>query len=188
MGAPFDQSGTSSNFFPSLYTTSSAPALSPGCKVALSATGTCSTANLVAINPLNNSQTYYALQEPSCRAPANIVDGMHYNSSGAYWSYPEINYVRASVLPGIPQGMGKLPFERRPVCSLTDSIQIPVSGRAGCLHASCVLRRVSSLSSLGTSRRFFHPQQVLYFDSNMPAQRLYSTKFFNPAAAWFPQP
>src|SRR5207244_3737473 len=62
MGAPYDHSGTTSNFFPDQYSASKAVALyRPGCKVAVSATGTCATANLVAINPLNNAQTFYAL-------------------------------------------------------------------------------------------------------------------------------
>ena len=180
MGAPFDQSNTSSNFFPNLYTTASAPALyRPGCKVALSATGTCSTANLVAINPLNNSQTFYALQGTVVPGSGNIVDGMHYNPSGAYWSYPFINAAPRLGLAWDPKGDGKTSIRASAgVFFNRTGIQIPGLGSAPVVFTPQVLYgQVSSLSSLGSSAQVLSPTSGTTFSSDMPAQRLYSLNF-----------
>ena len=109
MGVPYDQTNTTSNFFPNLYSAASAVALyRPGCKVALSPTGTCSTANLIAVNPLNNATTYYALQGTVVPGSGNIVNGVHYNESGRYWSYPAVNYAPRLGLAWDVLGDGKM--------------------------------------------------------------------------------
>ncbi len=180
MGAPFDQSSTSSNFFPSLYSTSSAPALyRPGCRVALSSSGTCSTANLVAINPLNNSQTYYALVGTIVPGSGNIVDGMHYNSSGAYWSYPTLNYAPRLGLAWDPRGDGKTSVRASAgVFFNRTGIQIPGLGSAPVVFTPVVYYgQVSSVSSLGSAAQVYSPTNGTFFQTKMAAQRLYSVNF-----------
>ena len=180
MGAPFDQSSTSANFFPSLYSAASAPALyRPGCKVALSATGTCSTANLVAVNPLNNTQTFYALQGTIVPGSGNIVDGMHYNQSGAYWSYPFLNYAPRLGFAWDPIGDGKTSIRASGgVFFNRTGIQIPGLGSPPVVYTPVVYYgQVSSLASLGSSAQVLSPTSGTFFDSNMPAQRLYSANF-----------
>src|SRR6185437_288503 len=180
MGAPFDQSKTSSNFFPSLYSSSSAPVLyRPGCRVALSASGTCSTANLVAINPLNNSQTFYALQGTIVPGSGNIVDGMHYNQSGAYWSYPALNYAPRLGFAWDATGDGKTSIRGSAgVFFNRTGIQIPGLGSAPVVFTPVVYYgQVASLSNLGSSAEVFSPTNGTFFNPNMPSQRLYSANF-----------
>lgn len=180
MGAPFDQSGDTSNFFPSLYTTSSAPALyRPGCKVALSATGTCSTANLIAVNPLNGSQTYYALVGTVVPGSGNIVDGMHTNASGRYWSYPALNYAPRLGFAWDPTGKGKMSVRASAgVFYNRTGIQIPGLGSPPVVYTPVVYYgQISTLSSLGTSAEVLSPTNGTFFQPNTPSQRLYSVNF-----------
>jgi hypothetical protein len=181
MGAPFDHSNTSSNFFPSLYSAASAPALyRPGCKVAVSATGTCSTANLIAVNPLNGAQTYYALVGTIVPGSGNIVDGMQYLKSGSYWSYPAMNYAPRLGFAWDATGDGKTSIRASAgVFFNRTGIQIPGLGSPPVVFTPIVYYgQVSSLSSLGSAAEVFSPTNGTFFQSGaMPSQRLYNINF-----------
>ena len=181
MGTPYDQTNTTSNFFPSLYTAASAPVLyRPGCKVALSPTGTCSTANLIAVNPLNGSSTYYALQGTIVPNSGNIVDGMHYNTSGVYWSYPAVNYSPRLGLAWDVLGDGKMSIRASGgVFYNLTGIQLPGLGSPPVVFTPVVYYgQVANLSSLGTASAVYSPTSGTYFQQpTTPAQRSYTVNF-----------
>jgi hypothetical protein len=110
-GAPNDTSGTSSDFYPSLWTAANSPALyRNGCKVALSSTGTCATANQVAVNPLTGAQTFNALVNTAVPGVGSIIDGMHVGGltgNDHYFSYAPVNLAPRLGIAWDPTGKGK---------------------------------------------------------------------------------
>jgi Carboxypeptidase regulatory-like domain len=180
MGAPFDHTGTSSNFNPSLYSPSSAAALyRPGCKVAVSAAGTCATANLVAVNPLNNAQTFYALVGSVVPGSGNIVNGMFTKNTGSYWSYPWMNYAPRLGFAWDVAGDGKTSVRASAgVFFNRTGIQIPGLGSAPIVFTPVVYYgQVASLSSLGSSAQVLSPTNGTFFEEHTPAERVYSFNF-----------
>ncbi len=180
MGAPFDHSGTSSNFFPETYSASKAVSLyRPGCKVALSATGACSTANLVAVNPLNNSQTYYALVGSVVPGSGDIVNGMKTKNTGSYWSYPAMNYAPRVGFAWDVMGDGKTSIRGSAgVFFNRTGIQIPGLGSAPIVFTPQVYYgQTANLSSLGSAAQVLSPTNATFFEQHTPSQRLYNINF-----------
>jgi predicted RecA/RadA family phage recombinase len=180
MGSPYDQTNSSSNFFPELYSNSKAGALyRPGCKVALSPTGTCSTANLIAVNPLTGATTYYALQGSVVPSSGDIVNGMHYNQSGRYWSYPAVNYSPRLGFAWDVNGDGKMSIRASGgVFYNRTGIQLPGLGSPPVVFTPMVYYgKVANLSSLGTSAQVLSPTNGTFFETNMASQRAYTVNF-----------
>jgi hypothetical protein len=180
MGSPYDQTNSSSNFFPDLYSRSKAVALyRPGCKVALSPTGTCASANLVAVNPLDNSQTYYALQGTVVPGSGNIVNGMKYNESGRYWSYPAVNWSPRLGFAWDVLGNGKMSIRASAgVFYNMTGIQLPGLGSPPVVFTPTVYYgRVANLSSLGSAAQVLSPTSGTFFENPTPSQRAHTFNF-----------
>ncbi len=105
----YDTSQGVSNFYPSLYTRANAPILYlPGCRVALSSTGTCASANQVAVNPVNGAQTFNALVGTA--VSGSVVDGMHVDGltgNGHFFTYAPLSVAPRLGFAWDPFGNGK---------------------------------------------------------------------------------
>jgi outer membrane receptor protein involved in Fe transport len=105
----YDTSQGVSNFYPSLYTRANAPILYlPGCKVALSSTGTCASANQVAVNPVTGAQTFNALVGTALSG--SVVDGMHVDGltgNGHFFTYAPLSVAPRLGFAWDPFGNGK---------------------------------------------------------------------------------
>jgi hypothetical protein len=90
-GANKENSGTNSNFFPSLYTLAGAPSVYQyGCKAAL-VNGNCPSGQNAALNPVTGALANASLVGTIVPNSGNVVDGMHVNGltgNGEYFEYP----------------------------------------------------------------------------------------------------
>src|ERR1019366_6122799 len=86
-----ENSGTNSNFYPSLYTQASAPSVYQyGCGAAL-VNGNCPSGQNKALNPLTGALANASLVGTVVPNSGNVVDGMHVNGltgNGEYFQYP----------------------------------------------------------------------------------------------------
>jgi hypothetical protein len=179
-GAPNDTSGTSSNFYPSLYTTAMAPVLyANGCKVALSSTGTCATANQVAVNPLTGAQTFNALVGTVVQG--SVIDGMHIGGltgNNHYFNYPALNLAPRLGFAWDPFGDGKTAIRASAgIFYNRASLTIAGSGTAPAVYTPVVYYSyMNDLPSLGNNE-VFSPTSATEYNPNQKVERSYNYNF-----------
>ena len=185
-GAPNDTSGTSSNFYPSLYTTAMAPVLySNGCKVALSSTGTCATANQVAVNPLTGAQTFNALVGTVVQG--SVIDGMHIGGltgNNHYFNYPPLNLAPRLGFAWDPFGDGKTAIRASAgIFYNRASLTIAGSGTAPAVYTPVVYYSyMNDLPSLGNNE-VFSPTSATEYNPNQKVRDL-QLQFHHSTRHW----
>jgi Carboxypeptidase regulatory-like domain/TonB-dependent Receptor Plug Domain len=179
-GAPNDTSGTSSDFYPSLYTSATAPVLYfPGCKVALSATGTCASTNQVAVNPLTGAQTFNALVGTVVQG--SVTDGMHIGGltgNNHYFNYPALNLAPRLGFAWDPFGNGKTAIRASAgIFYNRASLTIAGSGSPPAVFTPIVYYSyMTSLPSLGNSE-VFSPTSATEYNPNQKIEQSHNFNF-----------